>query len=112
MVDADGNARVTDFGLAGLEEELRGENAIAGTPAYMAPEQLAGESFSARSDIYALGLVLYELFTGRRAFEVSTINELIKLRRSNATPATPTSIVKGLDPLIEKVIDRCLQKNP
>src|SRR5436309_3213087 len=54
MVDADGNARITDFGLAGLEEELRGENAIAGTPAYMAPEQLAGESFSARSDIYAL----------------------------------------------------------
>src|SRR5205807_7430814 len=112
MIDEHGNARILDFGLAGLAEEFREDELHAGTPAYMAPEQLDGRTFTVRSDIYALGLVLYELFTGRKAFEASTLNELIKLRRSDATPTTPTSIVKDLDPLIEKVIDRCIQKDP
>src|SRR5437016_689254 len=78
----------------------------------MAPEQLDGRTFTVRSDIYSLGLVLYELFTGRKAFEAPTLGELVKLRRSDTTPTTPSEIVKGLDPLIEKVIDRCLQKDP
>ncbi len=112
MIDEHGNARITDFGLAGLEEELRAEEAIAGTPAYMAPEQLDGKPCTIRSDIYSLGLLLYELFTGKKAFEAPTLGELIKLRRSDTTPTTPTSIVPGLDPLIEKVIDRCIQKDP
>lgn len=83
----------------------------AGTPAYIAPEQLEGEPPTVRSDIYSLGLVLYELFTGKRAFEATTLEELIKLRRSDTTPTTPTSIVKDLDPLIERVIDR-MQRDP
>ena len=112
MIDGDGNARVLDFGLGGLAEEFGEEEIHAGTPAYMSPEQIEGKEQTVRSDIYSLGLVLYELFTGRRAFEAPTLNELIKLRRSDTMPTTPTSIVKGLDPLIEKVIDRCLQKNP
>ena len=112
MIDGDGNARITDFGLAGLAEEFHEDELAAGTPAYMAPEQLEGKEQTVRTDIYSLGLVLYELFTGRKAFEASTLNELIKLRRSDTTPTTPTSIVKDLDPLIEKVIDRCIQKDP
>lgn len=112
MIDGDGNARVLDFGLAGLANEFRDDEMSAGTPAYMAPEQLDGSSVTVRSDIYSLGLVLYELFTGKRAFEAPTLNELVRLRRSDTTPTTPTSIVKDLDPLIEKVIDRCLQKDP
>ena len=112
MIDEHGNARITDFGLAGLAEEFREDEAHAGTPTYMAPEQLDGKTFTIRSDIYSLGLVLYELFTGRKAFEAATLGELVKLRRSDTTPTTPTSIVKDLDPLIEKVIDRCLQKDP
>lgn len=112
MIDEHGNVRITDFGLAGLEEELHGENAIAGTPAYMAPEQLEGRRFTVRSDIYSLGLLLYELFTGKKAFDAPTLGELIKLRRSDTAPATPTSILKDLDPIIEKVIDRCIQKDP
>src|SRR6185437_4002145 len=112
MIDELGNARITDFGLAGLEEELRSEEAIAGTPAYMAPEQLEGKPFTVRSDIYSLGLLLYELFTGKKAFDAPTLNELIKLRRTDTTPTTPTSLVQNLDPLIEKVIDRCIQKDP
>ncbi|HJP94057.1 MAG TPA: serine/threonine-protein kinase [Pyrinomonadaceae bacterium] len=111
MIDGEGNARITDFGLAGLVEEFHDDEMSAGTPAYMAPEQLEGKPPTVRSDIYSLGLVLYELFTGKRAFDATTLEELIKLRRSDTTPTTPTSIVKDLDPLIERVIDRCLQKD-
>ncbi len=112
MIDGEGNARILDFGLAGLVEEFGEDEMRAGTPAYMSPEQIEGKDQTARSDIYSLGLVLYELFTGRKAFEASTFGELIKLRRSDTTPTTPTSIVKDLDPVIERVIDRCLRKDP
>jgi tRNA A-37 threonylcarbamoyl transferase component Bud32 len=112
MIDGDGNARVLDFGLAGLVEEFGDEEKKAGTPAYMAPEQLEGKDQTIKTDIYSLGLVLYELFTGKRAFEAATLGDLIKLRRSETTPTTPTSIIKDLDPLVEKVIDRCMQKDP
>ncbi len=112
MIDEDGNARITDFGLAGLAEEFVENEISAGTPAYMAPEQLDGQGPTVRSDIYSLGLVLYELFTGKKAFAATTLNELLKLRRSDTTPTTPTSIVKDLDPVIEHVIDRCMQKDP
>ncbi|MDQ5844895.1 MAG: serine/threonine protein kinase, partial [Acidobacteriota bacterium] len=112
MIDGDGNARITDFGLAGLAGEFSDDELAAGTPAYMAPEQLEGKPFTIRSDIYSLGLLLYELFTSKRAFDAATLGELIKLRRSDTTPTTPTSIVKDLDPMIESVIDRCIQKDP
>lgn len=112
MIDEHGNARITDFGLAGLAEEFGADELAAGTPAYMAPEQLEGKEQTVRTDIYSLGLVLYELFTGKKAFEAATVGDLIKLRRSDTTPTTPTSIVKDLDPIIEKVIDRCIQKDP
>src|ERR1700677_340313 len=68
MLDGRGQVVVTDFGLAGLSDDIRGNEIRSGTPAYMAPEQLAGKEGSVRSDIYALGLVLYEVFTGKRAF--------------------------------------------
>jgi hypothetical protein len=112
MIDGDGNARILDFGLAGLGEEFGDDELAAGTPGYMAPEQLEGRNVTVRSDIYSLGLVLYELFTGKRAFEAANFNELIKLRRSDATPTNPTSIVKDLDPVIERVIERCIEKDP
>jgi serine/threonine-protein kinase len=112
MIDENGNVRITDFGLAGVAKEFGTDEPIAGTPAYMSPEQLAGEDLTVTSDIYSLGLVLYELFTGKKGFEAPTLNELIQLRRSDATPIDPTSIVKDLDPLIERVIDRCIQKEP
>jgi Protein kinase domain len=112
MIDGDGNARILDFGLAGLADEFADDELTAGTPAYMAPEQLDGKECTVRSDVYSLGLLLYELFTAKRAFAANTLGELIKLRRSDATPTTPTSIIPDLDPLIERVIARCLQRNP
>jgi len=112
MIDAEGNARITDFGLAGLEEEFHDDELRAGTPAYMAPEQLEGKEQTVRTDIYSLGLILYELFTGQRAFDAATLGELIKLRQSDTSPNSPSDIVKDLDPVVEKVIDRCIQKDP
>jgi predicted Ser/Thr protein kinase len=111
MIDGRGKARITDFGLAVVSEELREEDVLAGTPAYMAPEQLTGKEVTERSDIYSLGLVLYELFTGKRVYETQNIHELIELH-DKSSPPTPSSHVKDIDPLAERVILRCLDKDP
>ncbi len=111
MLDGRGRVRITDFGLAGLVEQFRGPEVTAGTPAYMAPEQFAGQEVTVKSDLYALGLVLYEIFTGKQVFAAGTWEELRRLHESSA-PATPSSWVKDLDPLVERVILRCLEKDP
>src|SRR5882724_7492395 len=79
MIDENGNVRLTDFGIAGLIEEGRSEE-ISGTPAYMSPEQLAGKALTVKSDIYSLGLVIYEIFTGKKAFDAPSLHELLTLR--------------------------------
>jgi serine/threonine protein kinase len=111
MLDGAGKIRVTDFGLAGIAASIKGAEIRAGTPAYMAPEQLAGRDVSTKSDIYSLGLILYEILTGKRAFEASTLPELMKLRESG-TITNPSTLVRDLDPLIERVILRCLELEP
>ena len=111
MIDGKGRTRITDFGLAGIAEEIPGEELRAGTPAFMAPEQISGGKVSVKSDIYSLGLVLYELFTGRRAFDGPTLDSILDAQ-VNKTPSTPSSHVKDLDPLVEKVIMRCVEKDP
>ena len=110
MIDGRGKARLTDFGIAGLESELK-EGAVAGTPAYMSPEQITGKELTTKSDIYSLGLVLYEIFTGKQAFAGDTVNELLR-KHKTATPTTPSEVIKDIDPLVEKVILRCLEKDP
>src|SRR6185437_5601835 len=107
MIDGTGKVRITDFGLAGAA----GETLRAGTPAYMAPEQLAGGEVTPRCDLYALGLVLYELFTGRRALEGSTLAELIA-KREQVGITLPSEIVRDLDPGVERAIMRCLDPDP
>src|SRR5262249_16355784 len=70
MIDGRGRVRIMDFGIAGTVEEIAGEHGIAGTPEYMSPEQRRGVPATVQSDIYSLGLVLFEVFTGKRASEV------------------------------------------
>ena len=111
MVDSQGQVLITDFGLAGIAGMLQGAEVRNGTPAYMAPEQLAGREVTLRSDIYSLGLVLYEMFTGRRAFEASTLAELIRVREESL-PASPSTLMPDLDPLVERIILRCLDPDP
>ncbi len=107
MLDGVGKVRITDFGLAGVA----GESIQAGTPAYMAPEQLAGREVTARSDIYALGLVLYEIFTGRRALEAQNLAELIRKREQSGI-LPPSTIVADIHPDVETAIMRCLRPEP
>ncbi len=108
MLDGTGRARIMDFGLAAAGEVT---DVRSGTPSYMAPEQLAGREVTIKSDIYSLGLVLYELFTGRRAYAAKTLGELVEQHESGSmTP--PTSLVKTLDPAIERAILRCLEHDP
>jgi serine/threonine protein kinase len=111
MLDGAGKIRITDFGLASIASSIKGADARAGTPAYMAPEQLAGREVTSRSDIYSLGLILYEILTGKRAFEAATLPELMKQRESGAI-TNPSTLVRDLDPLIERVILRCLENDP
>jgi predicted Ser/Thr protein kinase len=108
MLDGRGQVVITDFGLAGIADNIRGAEIRSGTPAYMAPEQLEGKEVSTRSDIYSLGLVLYEVFTGKRAFAEKAA---ATRGRSDQTPSRPSSVVKDLDPIIEKVILRCLESD-
>jgi serine/threonine-protein kinase len=111
MIDGSGRARLTDFGLAVATRDAASRAGSAGTPAYMALEQLEGRPVSEKTDLYALGLVLYELFTGRRAFVADSLPQLIGLRQSSSPP-TPTTHVPDLEPRIERVIVQCLEREP
>jgi hypothetical protein len=108
MLDGAGRVRIMDFGLAaaGRVEDIR-----AGTPAYMAPEQLLGREVTQRSDIFALGLVMYELFTGRRAFTAPTVGDLVSQHEAHAL-APPSAFVPTIDVAIDRAILRCLDPNP
>ncbi|HWY71789.1 MAG TPA: serine/threonine-protein kinase [Terriglobales bacterium] len=108
MLDDRGKVRIMDFGLAGVATDIQGQEISSGTPAYMAPEQLTGKEVTILSDIYSLGLVLYEVFTGKRAFEASNLNDLLRLREHSSV-TNPSHVVHDLDPLVERVILRCLE---
>jgi serine/threonine-protein kinase len=103
MVDGRGRVRIMDFGLAVPVGKWRiGE--VAGTPAYMAPEQVQGDKATERTDVYALGVVLYELYSGRRLFSARTFEE----RQQISPDATVVVGLLGIDPEIERIIHSCL----
>ena len=107
MVDSRGRVRLTDFGIASLRERAEG---IAGTPAYMAPELFHGGAATAASDIFALGLVLCEIFTGRRP-SAASLQELARLDPDGPAPA-PASPFAELDEQIRAVLGLCLSAEP
>ncbi len=127
MIGSDGSVKVLDFGLAklvemptGLDEttvtvaidgDLSVPGTIAGTAAYMAPEQATGGTVDARSDIFSFGAMLYEMATGTRAFAgTSTVDTLAAVIRAQPTP--PTAVVPALARELERLILRCLRKDP
>jgi len=111
MLDSRGRVRITDFGLAVVAGHVERAEIRAGTPRYMAPEQLAGVCVNEKSDLYSLGLVLYEMFTGRPAFNADSAMEYLRLHLDEA-PAPPSDIVPEIDPQVEAVILACIRKDP
>lgn len=110
MLDSDGMVRITDFGLASLIEDVDQTDVRSGTPAYMSPEQLQGVEVSKRSDIFSLGLVLYEIFTGKRVFDAKTFDQLTNLHE---TPrVSPRELNQRVDPAVDRVILQCLENDP
>jgi predicted Ser/Thr protein kinase len=103
MIDARGSVRLMDFGLAATVHLASGGDGRAGTPGYMAPERLAGKAATERSDLYSLGILLYEVFTGRGPFAEA----------ADDGPVTPPSMhVRGLDRRVEALILSCLDPDP
>ena len=130
MVTDDGLVKILDFGVAKLmtssdeddalavthtmngRDRLRtGAGRIVGTAAYMSPEQAEGKKVDARSDIFSFGAVLYEMATGTRAFQ-GTSQALTLAAVVNAEPAPPTEFAKDVPRDLERIIQRCLRKDP
>ena len=112
----DGTLKISDFGIAKVLEteitvELTGTAAAIGTPEYMAPEQIVGKHIDARADIYALGVVLYELITGRRPFEATTPMAVLIKHTRDPLPR-PSKYVKNLPEAVEYLLIKALAKRP
>jgi ligand-binding sensor domain-containing protein/tRNA A-37 threonylcarbamoyl transferase component Bud32 len=113
LVDARGNLFLTDFGIAKLLEaspQFTSTGAMIGTPAYMSPEQAQGLKVDQRSDIYSLGIILYEMITGRVPYEAETPLAVV-LKHLNEPLPIPSSVKPGISPAIERVILKALSKN-
>jgi serine/threonine-protein kinase len=107
MIDGRGRVRIMDFGLAAASDRADEARAIVGTPGYMAPEQRASGHVSVQSDLYALGLVLFELFAGRRLDESGGAG-----RESTGSGSSGSNLPADVDPAVERVIQRCLEEDP
>ncbi len=112
MLDDSGAVKIMDFGVArSVESGSTMTAALVGTPAYMSPEQALGSKVDYRTDIYALGLILYEMLTGVTAFSATTPVALA-MKQIHDTPVHPRELEPTLPATLEKMILRCLEKNP
>lgn len=114
LIDERGNCLLTDFGLAKIVEgsaKLTSSGTIMGTPAYMSPEQGKGYVLDRRTDIYSLGIILYELAVGRAPFEADT-PMVVVVKHINDPLPFPSSIIPDFSPALEQVIIKALEKDP
>jgi serine/threonine protein kinase/tetratricopeptide (TPR) repeat protein len=111
MIDDNGNARIMDFGIARSikSKGITGSGVMIGTPEYMSPEQVEGKDSDQRSDIYSLGIILYEMLTGRLPFEGDT-PFIIGVKHKSETPQNPKKFNPQITDDLNSVIMRCLEK--
>lgn len=108
----DGLVKLMDFGIArALGANTTTTQTVIGTPGYMAPEQSQGKAVDLRTDLYALGLILYECLTGRRAFAGATPVE-VALKQIKERPVPPRQLLSATPPHLEAIVMRCLEKEP
>jgi serine/threonine protein kinase len=112
MIDKEGQAKVMDFGIARMRQEkgMTGEGAVVGTPEYMSPEQVDGKPADARSDIYALGAILFEMVVGRPPFEGETPFSIANKHKMEPPPV-PKKLLPELPEALNRLILRCLEKD-
>ena len=112
MIDADGNVRVMDFGIARSIEGkgITGAGMMIGTPEYMSPEQVEGKEIDQRSDVYSLGVILYEMVTGRVPFEGDT-PFTIGVKHKSEIPQNPQELNSQIPDELNHMILKCLEKD-
>jgi len=108
MIDGRGRAHITDFGLAIVSGDP--QRGIAGTPVYMAPEQLSGEEVTTAADVYALGLIVWEMLTGKRLFDHGSITQIAQAH--NEPKPRLMSSIRDLPPKIDALLTQCLDEDP
>ncbi|HEY7841330.1 MAG TPA: serine/threonine-protein kinase, partial [Gammaproteobacteria bacterium] len=114
ILEQGGNAKLMDFGIA---RQVRGsglgalEDAVVGTPRYAAPEQLLGKPLDERADIYAAGVLIYQMYTGEFPYEVKKLEKLVRAK-SEQDPDPPSKYWKEIPPALEAVIMRCIARDP
>jgi len=113
MIDRDGNARIMDFGIARSVKGkgITGANVLIGTPEYMSPEQVDGKEAGPRSDLYSLGIVLFEMLTGRLPFEGESVLSVAVKQKSEAPP-DPRTLNPQVPEGLARIVLQCLEKSP
>jgi serine/threonine protein kinase len=111
LVTREGQLKLGDFGIAHFSTQVSGSGDLMGTPAYLSPEQLLGSSRDARSDLFSLGIVLYQMSTGIRPFEGDSVSAVCA-QIISSTPPLPSHHNPSLPPAFDHLVMRCLSKNP
>src|SRR5437588_1110091 len=116
LVGRDGSIKLTDFGIASVYKDINAERLTTtgmtlGTVQYYAPEQAQGEIVNPAADVYALGIVMYEMLTGRTPFEIAT-RVAVAMQHIQDPPLAPSQLNPNIPPALEEIILRCLEKAP
>jgi len=103
--------KLVDFGVARFASQVSGSDRVLGTPAYLSPEQIEGQKQDGRSDLFSLGIVLYEMITGIRPFAGNSLGEVCA-EILTANPIPPSKLNPTLPAAFDRILARCLAKNP
>src|SRR5438874_1825233 len=111
LITEDGHAKIADFGVAWLRQEITQVGEVVGSPAYMAPEQMSGKQGDARSDLFSLGVVLYGMITGFRPFQGNSAKTVV-FKVMNIDPVPVTSFQTEVSPELDAIVSRAIAKDP